>query len=414
MTAKKLRIALVVPHIFMQRELLPQVIFSPGQLALSLADGLTDLGCEVTLYTPGPVATRARNVTADLSLFEQELAGRGDGYLDLLKKHPFTFVTLARQVQSEIIAHAYADANAGKVDLVHVYTNEEDTALPFAQLCTKPVVFTHHDPYNFLVKYKSVMPKYKYLNWVSLSYAQRSGMPADTRWAGTVYHGLDETKLTPVKNPSRDYFVYMGRIIEPKGVHLAIMAVRAYNKTAVTPLKLKIAGKHYGDSEKKSYWESRIHPQLDDDIRYVGFLNDAEAKQDFLGNAAALIVPSIFDEPFGMVAIEAMACGAPVIALDSGALPEIVTDGKNGFIAQKVRKKHSAPDAQNSLHQTRESLDEEKTADNLQIALAKWREIDRAACRHTYKTRFTARRMCQDYLEIYSQLVSDYSSVPTY
>lgn len=71
MTAKNLKIALVVPHIFMQHELLPQVIFSPGQLALSLADGLTDLGCEVTLYTPGPVATRARNVTADLSLFEQ-------------------------------------------------------------------------------------------------------------------------------------------------------------------------------------------------------------------------------------------------------------------------------------------------------------------------------------------------------
>lgn len=419
MPNKRLRIGLAVPHIFMHRELLPQVIFSPGQLAISLADGLTALGHEVSLYTPGPIETQAHNITADLSLFESELRGRGDSYLDLLKKHPFTFITLARQVQSEIIARAYADANAGKVDIVHIYSNEEDIALPFAQLCRKPVIFTHHDPYNFMVKYKSVFPKYKDLNWISFSLAQRQGMPDDTNWIANVPHGLPQphcSRLDLAQQCARSnleqkesgYFAYLGRIIEPKGVHLAIAAVRAYNRVNKTTMKLKIAGKHYSANEKKSYWHNRIEPELDDVIEYVGFIDTPEAKCDYLSNAAALIVPSIFDEPFGMVAIEAMACGTPVIALDSGALPEIIQDGKTGFIAPKGIKTNvsSSPDVipVKTGIQKATILDEVKTAANLQRALQKWPEIDRQTCRTTYETRFTTQEMCNGYEHIYRKL----------
>ncbi|HET8670126.1 MAG TPA: glycosyltransferase, partial [Candidatus Saccharimonadales bacterium] len=243
--ASKLRIGLVVPHIFMHRDILPHVIFSPAALALNLADGLQKLGADCTLFSPGPVDTAAKNVTADLSYFEEELAGRGDTYVDLLKKHPFTFVTLSRQVQSELIARAFDMANRGELDIVHIYTNEEDIALPFAKLCKKPVVFTHHDPFNFSVKYKNVFPKYKDLNWISMSLAQRRGMPADTNWVGNIYHGLNEKLFEANLAPSGGYIAYLGRIIEPKGVHLAITAVKHYNKSAKQPLKLKIAGKHY-------------------------------------------------------------------------------------------------------------------------------------------------------------------------
>ncbi|HEU4985003.1 MAG TPA: glycosyltransferase, partial [Nitrososphaera sp.] len=138
----------------MHRDILPQVIFSPGQLALGLAEGLRDLGASVTLFSPGPADTQVHNITADLSYFEKELAGRGDTYIDLLKKHPLTFVSLARQAQAEIIAKAFKMANDGELDVVHIYTNEEDIALPFSALCDVPVVFTHHDPFSFLVKYK--------------------------------------------------------------------------------------------------------------------------------------------------------------------------------------------------------------------------------------------------------------------
>ena len=388
---KSLRIGIVVPHIFMQREILPHVIFSPAKLALALSDGLEALGADVTLFTPGPIDATVRNVTADLSYFEHELALRGDSYVELLKKHPFTFITLARQVQAELIAKAYAMANRGQLDLVHIYTNEEDVALPFAALCTKPVVFTHHDPFNFMVKYKNVFPKYASLNWISMSYAQRQGMPAETNWVGNVYHGIDDSQLKPVKAPTDDYIAYLGRIIQPKGLHLAIAAVQHYNLTAARPLTLKIAGKHYAGHKKDTYWQERILPHLNDrHIEYVGFVGP-EDRPAFLGNARALIVPSLFDEPFGLVTIEALACGTPAIGLNSGALPEVIEDGRTGFM---VYKKFAADG----------SIDEQATAEHLAATFANIHKLRRSDCLDAFNTTFTAKRMCEEHLSIYDRL----------
>ncbi len=384
MTKSSLRVGLVVPHIFMHRDILPQVIFSPGHLALSLAKGLHEQGVDVTLFSPGSVETSVTNITADLRLFEQELAGRGDNYMDLLKKHPFTFITLARQVQSELVAKAYQMANDDKLDIIHIYTNEEEIALPFAKLCDKPVVFTHHDPFNFLVKYKSNFPKYKDFNWLSMSYAQRSGMPKDTNWVGNIYHGLDDPILKPVKQPSDDYVAFLGRIIEPKGVHLAIAAVKKYNETAKTPLRLKIAGKHYAEESKDTYWQEVIEPELGEFVEYVGFIETSEKKRDFLGNARALLVPSLFDEPFGMVTLEAFACGTPVIALDSGALPEVIKDGVTGFVVTKSS--------------------ETGTINNLAHALKNISSINRTACRQAYERDFTMKKMASEHALIYTSL----------
>ncbi|HEV7454779.1 MAG TPA: glycosyltransferase [Candidatus Saccharimonadales bacterium] len=378
-----MKIGIVVPHIFMHRGILPHVIFSPAKLALELAEGLKKMGQDVTLLSPGPVDTTVANITADLSLFEQELAGRGDTYIDLLKKHPMTFVSLARQVQAELIAKAFAMANAGALDIVHIYTNEEDIALPFAKLCAKPVVFTHHDPFNFLVKYKSVFPKYAGLNWISISMAQRAGMPADTNWIGSVYHGLDPQTFQPNYQPHGKYLAYIGRIIEPKGVHLAIAAVKKYNQTASEPYVLRIAGKHYSGA-KDTYWQEHIAPQIDGrTILYEGFVSTVNAKQALLGNAAALLVPSLFEEPFGMVAIEALACGTPIIGLQSGALPEVIADGQTGYIVPK------------------DTADTAATVAGLAAALANIPRIDRHACRADFEARFTVGRMCSEYLEAY-------------
>lgn len=374
---------------FMHRDILSQVIFSPGTLAMSLADGLTDLGAEVMLLTPGPIDTKAANKTADLTYFEQELAGRGDSYLDLLKKHPLTFITLARQVQAEIIAQAYAMANRGELDIVHIYTNEEDTALPFAALCNKPVVFTHHDPFNFLVKYKSIFPKYTGLNWISLSAAQRKGMPAGTNWVANIPHGLDQAQFVPNYRPQGKYLAYLGRIIESKGVHLAIAAVQQYNRLhPQDAYSLKIAGKHYAGHGKDSYWRDRIEPQIDGTrIEYVGFIDNDAGKQDFLGNAAALLVPSTFEEPFGMVLIESLACGTPVVALDSGAISEVVKRDKTGVIVPK-------------------GATEAATVAALADAIPRIGDIDRKTCRADFEARFTLDRMCRQHLELYQQLAT--------
>lgn len=383
MTTKKNRIGLVVPHIFIHRDILPGVIFSPGTLAIDLAEQLQKQGTDVTFFAPGPVATTVPVETADLSYFECELAGRGDTYLELLKKHPFTFISLARQVQAELIAKAYAAANADELDIVHIYTNEEDIALPFAQFCKKPVVFTHHDPFNFLVKYKSIFPKYKRLPWISISNAQRAGMPPDTHWVGTIYHGLPKDNLQPVASPARDYLAYLGRIIEPKGVHLAIEAVKRYNQTAKVPLKLKIAGKHYADHAKDTYWQTKIVPHLGEMIEHVGHITGA-AKQEFLGNAKALIIPSIFDEPFGMVMIEALACDTPVIGLASGAIPELIEHGKTGFVIPK-----------NDIAIVPQLIAE---------AISELPAIHPGNPRASFEKRFTLERMAKEHLAVYKQL----------
>ena len=370
----------------MHRDILPQVIFSPAALALSLAEGMQAAGAEVTLFSPGPVNTTARNITADLSYFEQELTGRGDTYIDLLKKHPLTFITLARQVQAELLAQAFAMTNSGQLDIVHVYTNEEDIALPMAQLCRRPVVLTHHDPFNFSVKYKNVFPKYASLNWISISLAQRRGMPVFTNWAANIYHGVDAGLFRPNLRPRGDYVVYLGRIIEPKGVHLAIRAVKEYNRQHGASLKLKIAGKHYAGHKKDTYWQERILPQIDGaEIEYLGFAGSMRGKQELLGNARTLIIPSVFEEPFGMVMIEALACGTPLVGLDSGAIPEVITHNQTGLLVQK-------------------GISEDQTSAKLAQALSQISAISRQACRQDFERRFTAARMCREHLAVYQKL----------
>jgi len=391
----KLRVGLVMPHIFMHQDILPRVIFAPGQLALDLANGLHDENIDITFFSPGPVDGAFKNITADISYFEVELKARGDSYLDLLKKHPFTFITLARQVQSEIIARAYKMANNDQLDVIHIYGNEEDTALPFTAFCQKPIVFTHHDPYNFLVKYRAVFPKYKHLNWLSLSLAQRETMPSGTNWAGNIYHGLDPAKWRPRFTPG-SYVAYLGRIIEPKGVHLAIQSVKLYNHSHPdTPLRLKIAGKHYFDQTKDSYWKNIIEPELTDpNIEYVGFIKDQQEKQAFLGKAKALLIPSTFNEPFGMVMIEALACGTPLIGLNSGAIPEIILDGQNGFVVKKIYKSSTF----------NPELNEVKTSAAIAQKLTDIDKIDRLYCRQDFEKRFSLSKMVAQHAELYKKL----------
>jgi glycosyltransferase involved in cell wall biosynthesis len=387
-----MRIGLVVPHIFMQKTVLPEVIFSPGQLALGLAAGLQAIGHEVTLFTPGKVETNVKNVVADLSYFEAELKGRNDTYIELLKKHPLTFITLSRQVQSELIAKAYSAANNDELDIVHIYTNEEDTALPFSNFCQKPVIFTHHDPFNFLVHYKNLFPKYPQLNWLSISYAQRKSMPADTNWIANIYHGLNENTFRLNAKPEGNYVAYLGRIIESKGVHLAIAAVKLYNKQNPSrQLKLKIAGKHYAGKIKNTYWEERIAPQIDNkEIEYVGYIKTDAAKQDFLGNAQALLIPSVYEEPFGMVMIEALATGTPLVGLDSGAIPEVIEHSKTGYVVQKPTGKR-----------------EDEVIRGLSDAMENISKINRVNCRREFTERFTLDRMCQEHILAYKAVLQN-------
>jgi glycosyltransferase involved in cell wall biosynthesis len=378
----KLRLALVAPHLYLRQEFSNKVIFSPGELLLELASTLAALGVEVTVYAPGKLKLPdVKVVYPETTELDSELAQRGYGFGELFAKHTLTAITLARQLQGEVVAQAFAAANRGEHDLVHIYMNEEELALVFAGFCSKPVVFNHHEPFNFLFKYRSIFPKYAAeRNFISISQSQRASLPKGN-WVGNVYHGLPIAKYKfSARLAAEPYVAYLGRIIEPKGVHLAVKAAKRAG------VKLKIAGKHYSEAAD-SYWQ-QLQPEIDGvEVQYVGFISSAKQKQDFLGNAKALIVPSIWEEPFGLVVIEALACGTPVIGLNNGALSELIRTGENGILIEQAEA-------------------DSETIARLAQALQNVGEVSRGNCRRDFEERFTSERMAQGYLDIYQNLLA--------
>jgi glycosyltransferase involved in cell wall biosynthesis len=210
---------------------------------------------------------------------------------------------------------------------------------------------------------------------VSISNAQRRPLP-QARWVRTVYHGLPEKLLMP-RPAQPSYLAFLGRIAPEKAVDRAIHIARQCG------IPLKIAAKV--DRVDQEYYDQRIKPLIEPPhVEYIGEIND-DQKSEFLSGAHALLVTIDWPEPFGLVMIESMACGTPVIAFNRGSVPEIVEDGLTGFI-----------------------VEDELGAIG---AVQRLSELDRGEVRKRFDERFTARRMAQDYLSLYRSL-HDTSAAP--
>lgn len=210
---------------------------------------------------------------------------------------------------------------------------------------------------------------------ISISNSQRKPLP-QANFIGTVYHGLPLNSLKR-KNGEHNYLAFLGRISPEKGLDKAIEWAIAANRP------LKIAAKV--DKADKTYFETEIKHLLNHPlIEFIGEINE-EQKQNFLGNASALLFPINWSEPFGIVLIEAMACGTPVIAHDKGSVPEIIENGKNGFIVS------STEEAAEVIH----NID----------------KMDRDLIRKIFEEKFTAMRMASDYLALYKKLMASESSI---
>ena len=205
---------------------------------------------------------------------------------------------------------------------------------------------------------------------VSISNDQRKPMPP-VNWAGTVYHGLPVDLLRFNPAPTGGYLAFLGRISPEKRPDRAIeIAVRA-------GAKLKIAAKV--DKVDRAYWEEVIGPMIatSPNVEFIGEIGEGE-KADFLGNADALLFPIDWPEPFGLVMIEAMACGTPVIAFRRGSAPEVIDDGVSGFLVDDVTQ---AVAAARQIH-----------------------KLDRAKARETFERRFGIERVAREYTRIYRSL----------
>jgi glycosyltransferase involved in cell wall biosynthesis len=204
---------------------------------------------------------------------------------------------------------------------------------------------------------------------ISISNAQRRPVP-QANWLRTIHHGLPEKLLTP-QPVTPSYLAVLGRIAPEKGVDRAIrIATRC-------GIPLKIAAKV--DRADQEYYDEIVRPMIDHPlVEYIGEIGDHE-KSNFLSGAIGLLVPIDWPEPFGLVMIEAMACGTPVIAYNRGSVPEIIDEGLTGFIVE----------------------DEISAV----AAVANLPKLDREMIRKQFETRFTARRMALDYLAAYRSLM---------
>ena len=325
----------------------PKLYGGTERVVHSLTEELVAMGHEVTLFASGDSVTSAT------------LAPMRDQALRLDPTVKDWVATYARMV--ELIAR-----RADEFDVIHSHIDYFPLGL-FSRQRT-PFLTTLHGRLD-IAEFKDIYETYGHTPFVSISDSQRRPIPR-LNWVRTVLHGLPAQRLTPVEGAKQDYFAFLGRVSPEKGLDRAIkIAARA-------GMKLKVAAKV--DNADKDYYENQIKPLLSQGhVEFIGEIND-EQKPAFLSGAHALLFPIDWPEPFGLVMIEAMACGTPVIAYNHGSVPEVMEDGVTGFI---VTNEDEAVEAIGKLH-----------------------TIDRKNVRARFDARFTSRVMAQNYLDLYAEL----------
>jgi glycosyltransferase involved in cell wall biosynthesis len=342
-----MRIAQVAPL----NERVPPLLYGGTERVVSyLTEALVDMGHEVTLFASGDSVTRARLVPACPTA---------------LWRDPDVRETLPHHVR--LMELVFSDVS--RFDVVHFHTDYLHFPLlrrhPCASVTTLHGMVHPHDLADLFAEYAEVP-------LVSISNDQRRQLPG-ANWRGTVHHGLPRDSFTYHPDPG-GYLVYLGRMSPEKRVDRAIeIAMRAGQR-------LVIAAKIY--PEERAYFDATLAPLIEAAgslVEFVGEIGDRQ-RNELLGNAAAFLFPIEWPEPFGLVMIEAMACGTPVIAWRRGSVPEVIDDGVTGIIVESVEQ---AVEAVGRIHR-----------------------LSREACRRTFERRFDARRMAADYVEIYRGLAS--------
>jgi glycosyltransferase involved in cell wall biosynthesis len=339
-----LRIAQISPL----TEAVPPKLYGGTERVISwLAEELVALGHKVTLFASGDSVTSARLEPMWPTALRLDGSVRDPNALHM---------SMIEQIAQR----------AREFDLLHFHLDY----YPFSVMSRQstPFLTTLHGRLD-LPEHEPVFSTFPNVPLVSISNAQRRPAP-NANWIGTVYHGMPEDLLSPVPaDPS--YLAFLGRISPEKRVDRAIHIAERCG------LPLKIAAKV--DAVDQDYFEEMIKPLLaKPNVEFIGEITDAQ-KSEFLSNAFALLVPIDWPEPFGLVMIEAMACGAPVIAFNRGAVSELIEDGVTGFV---VEDETSAVGALRHLSR-----------------------LSRTVIRKRFEERFTARRMARDYLAVYRDLV---------
>lgn len=311
-----------------------------------LVEGLVDLGHDVTLIAAGPSNTRARFIQT----FEQAPSLRlGESFPDA--------------VHTARAAKALASLD---LDVVH----DHSFLGPLHAIGRRfPTIITAHGPVDGEVGdyYKAISEN---VELVAISGFQQRKAP-HLPWAGIVHNGIPVAEY-PFTSVKEDYVLFLGRLSPEKGAALAIDAARAAG------IRIVVAAK-CNEPLELEYLEKEIKPRLGPGVEYVGEA-DQQTKKDLLANAKCLVFPIQWDEPFGIVMIEAMACGTPVIALPGGSVDEVIADGKTGMICADARE--------------------------LPAAITRAVGFDAAVCRTHVETNFDISKMVSGYVDVYKRAIA--------
>jgi glycosyltransferase involved in cell wall biosynthesis len=343
--SKKVKIAQISP---LMESVPPENYGGSERIVSYLTEELVALGHQVTLFASGNSSTGA-----DLVPCTDESLRLKEGLQDVV---PYHLVMLERVRQ-----------RAAEFDILHFHIDQYHFPI-FRGIAGKTLTTLHGR--QDLPDLNALYSTFTDMPLISISEDQRKPI-AQANFVATIYHGLPEQLLRPSFASRGNYLAFLGRICPEKRPDLAIKIARAAG------LPLKIAAKV--DRVDETYFAETIRPLLDGpDVEFVGEIGD-EAKAQFLGDAAALLFPIDWPEPFGLVLIEAMACGTPVLAFRRGSIPEIVENGLTGLIVD--------------------------TVDEAVAAIPRLLSLDRRAIRKRFEERFTARRMAEDYCRVYEGLL---------
>jgi glycosyltransferase involved in cell wall biosynthesis len=339
-----MRIAQVAPLI---ESVPPKHYGGTERIIAYLTEELVRFGHKVTLFASGDSVTSAELVPVCRRSFRQNR--RAKDYLS-----------------REVLLMDHVMERAGEFDLIHFHTG----CLHYLICRHLPVpnITTLHgrlDTPEVLRLYE----RFRHMPMISISNSQRAPWPC-ANWQATIYHGLPQDLFR--FHPERgDYLAFLGRASSEKRVDRAIEIAKRVG------MPVKIAAKV--DRADRRYFKREIEPLLNDPhIEWVGEISDKD-KDEFLGNAYALLFPIDWPEPFGLVMIEAMACGTPVVAYEGGSVSEVMENGVTGFVV-------------NNIEQAVE-------------AVRRIRELSRAGCRDVFEKRFIASRMASGYVDVYKRLI---------
>lgn len=322
------------------------------RVAAFLCDELVAQGHEVTLYASGDSHTAAKLVP---------ICPRA---LRFAEDTPFRDYITASYMKMMLSVLLDVD----KYDVLHFHTGFYH--LPTFHPYRHKTLTTVHMPLHLAPGAQPILDTFAHMPYASISRDQRAGMPT-MNWLGTVHHGIP-ADMFRVGGGDGGYLLFVGRIAPSKRPDRAIEIARGAG------MPLKIAAKV--DDVFLDYFKETVEPHVDGhDIEFLGEVADPD-KQELYGGATALLFPIDWNEPFGLVMIESMACGTPVIAWDMGSVPEVVDEGVTGF------RVHSVKDAVR--------------------ALSGVGALDRAAIRKIFDERFTATRMAREYVDLYERLGS--------